>query len=290
MDYREDKIKRVFQIILGVCCCAGAYKFFLAPAGLYNGGFTGIAQIIRNLLQEYAGFAFRSDPTGIIVWCLNIPLMIIGYRELGRMFMVKTIAVITMQSLLMTVIKGPEAQLISDHALNCVCGGALNGFGIGMMLRSGASSGGNDIVGLVAVKKNPEFSVGTISMAINVCIFTYAAITRSFEIAAYSAVYSLITSMMIDKTHHQTTKVVVFVVSKIPVLGPVISAEMHRGVTTWKAEGQHSHKPYSVHMIVMNRYELQNFRLVMHAADPQAFIWVMKLDQVMGNFKQHLGV
>ena len=52
MDYTEDKIKRVFQIILGVCCCASAYKFFLAPAGLYNGGFTGIAQIIRNLLQE----------------------------------------------------------------------------------------------------------------------------------------------------------------------------------------------------------------------------------------------
>jgi uncharacterized membrane-anchored protein YitT (DUF2179 family) len=195
-----------------------------------------------------------------------------------------------MQSLLMTVIKGPEAQLISDHALNCVCGGALNGFGIGMLLRSGASSGGNDIVGMVAVKKNPEFSVGTISMAINVCIFTYAAITRSFEIAAYSAVYSLITSMMIDRTHHQTTKVVVFVVSKIPVLGPVISAEMHRGVTTWKAEGQHSHQPYNVHMVVMNRYELQNFRLVMRASDPGAFIWVMKLDQVMGNFKQHLGV
>ena len=119
MDYTEDKIKRVFQIILGVCCCASAYKFFLAPAGLYNGGFTGIAQIIRNLLQEVGGFTFRSDPTGILVWCLNIPLMIIGYRVLGRMFMVKTIAVITMQSMLMTVIKGPEAQLISDHALNC---------------------------------------------------------------------------------------------------------------------------------------------------------------------------
>jgi uncharacterized membrane-anchored protein YitT (DUF2179 family) len=43
-------------------------------------------------------------------------------------------------------------------------------------------------------------------------------------------------------------------------------------------------------MVVMNRYELQNFRLVMRASDPGAFIWVMKLDQVMGNFKQHLGV
>jgi uncharacterized membrane-anchored protein YitT (DUF2179 family) len=96
--------------------------------------------------------------------------------------------------------------------------------------------------------------------------------------------------MMIDRTHYQTTKVVVFVVSKIPVLGPVISAEMHRGVTTWKAEGQHSHQPYNVHMVVMNRYELQNFRLVLRAADPKAFIWTVKLDQVMGNFSQHLGV
>ena len=165
MDYTEDKIKRVFQIILGVCCCAGAYKFFLSPAGLYNGGFTGIAQIIRNLLQEYAGVTFRSDPTGILVWCLNIPLMIIGYKVLGRMFMLKTIAVISMQSMLMTVIKGPEAQLISDHALNCVCGGALNGFGIGMLLRSGASGGGTDIVGMVAAKKKPGVSVGSISMS-----------------------------------------------------------------------------------------------------------------------------
>ncbi len=290
MDYTEDKVKRVFQIILGVCCCAGAYKFFLAPAGLYNGGFTGIAQIIRNLLKEFGGFNFRSDPTGIIVWCLNVPLMIIGYRILGRMFMIKTIAVITMQSMLMTVIKGPEAQLISDQALNCLCGGALNGYGIGLLLRSGASGGGSDIVGMVAVKKKPEFSVGMISMSINILIFAYAAVTRSFEIAAYSAVYSLITSMMIDRTHYQTTKVVVFVVSKIPVLGPVISAEMHRGVTTWKAEGQHSHQPYNVHMVVMNRYELQNFRLVLRAADPKAFIWTVKLDQVMGNFSQHLGV
>ena len=166
MDYTEDKIKRIIQILLGVCCCAGAYKFFLAPAGLYNGGFTGIAQIIRNLLQEVGGFTFRSDPTGILVWCLNIPLMIIGYKVLGRMFMLKTIAVISMQSMLMTVIKGPEAQLISDHALNCVCGGALSGFGIGMLLRSGASGGGTDIVGMVAAKKKPGVSVGSISMSI----------------------------------------------------------------------------------------------------------------------------
>lgn len=290
MDYKEDKIMRILQIALGACCCSCAYKFFLSPAGLYNGGFTGIAQIIRNILQDSAGIQFTTDPTGILVWCLNVPLMIAGYKSLGKIFMVKTIAVITLQSFLMTVLKSPADQLISDQALNCVFGGALNGFGIGLMLRSGGSGGGTDIVGLLAVKKKPEFSVGVISMSINFCIFAYAAFTRSFEIAAYSAVYSFVASMMIDRTYYQTVKNVVFVVSKVPVTGSVISAEMKRGVTSWQAEGQHSHQPYTVHMVVMNRYELANFRLVMKAVDPHAFIWTVKPDQVIGNFKQHLGV
>ena len=216
--------------------------------------------------------------------------MIAGYKSLGKMFMVRTIAVITLQSFLMTVLKSPETQLISDHALNCVFGGALNGFGIGILLRNGASTGGTDIVGLLAVKKKPDLSVGMLSMTINACIFTYAAITRTFEIAAYSAVYAFITSVVIDRTHFQTTKVAVFVVSRVPILSNEVSVEMHRGVTTWDAMGGHSRKPFQVHMIVMNRYELAHFRQVIRAVDKNAFIWTIKADQVMGNFKQRLGV
>lgn len=290
MEDRKAQAFRVIQIIFGATCCSVAYKFFLSPAGLYNGGFTGISQIIRNVLQDYVGIRFPADPTGILVWCLNLPLMIFGYRELGKLFMARTIAVITLQSFLMTVLKSPESQLISDHALNCVFGGALNGFGIGLLLRNGASSGGTDIVGLLGVRRKPDLSVGTLSMAINACIFTYAAVTRTFEIAAYSAVYAFITSVVIDRTHYQTMKVAVFVVSKVPILSNEISVEMHRGVTTWQAYGGHSRKPFQVHMIIMNRYELQKFRQVIRAVDKNAFIWTMKADQVMGNFKQRLGV
>ncbi|MDO4805295.1 MAG: YitT family protein [Lachnospiraceae bacterium] len=290
MEEQKDRVIRIIQIIFGATCCSIAYKFFLSPAGLYNGGFTGIAQIIRNLLQDNLGIHFRSDPTGILVWCLNVPLMILGYRELGKMFMARTIAVITLQSFLMTVLKSPETQLISDHALNCVFGGALNGFGIGVLLRNGASTGGTDIVGLLGVKRKPDMSVGTLAMTINACIFTYAAVTRTFEVAAYSAVYAFMSSVVIDRTHYQTMKVAVFVVSKVPILSNEISVEMHRGVTTWNAVGGHSRKPFQVHMIVMNRYELVKFRQVIHAVDKHAFIWTMKADQVMGNFKQHLGV
>ncbi|HAE44653.1 MAG TPA: hypothetical protein DCG37_03495 [Lachnospiraceae bacterium] len=290
MEDQKDRIIRMIQIVFGALCCSIAYKFFLSPAGLYNGGFTGIAQIIRNILQDTVGIHFKGDPTGILVWCLNVPLMLLGLRSLGKMFMIRTVFVITLQSFLMTVLKSPATQLISDQALNCLFGGALNGFGIGLLLRNGASSGGLDIVGLLAVKSKPDLSVGSLSMAINACIFTYAAVTRTFEVAAYSAVYSFVSSMVIDRTHYQTTKVAVFIVSKVPILSNEISVEMGRGVTTWQATGGHSRKPFQVHMIIMNRYELQKFRQVIRAVDKNAFIWTIKADQVMGNFKQHLGI
>ena len=182
----RNEARRFIRIMFGTTCCALAYRCFLSPAGLFNGGFTGIAQIIRNVIQSLTGHTFHSDPTGIIVWCLNVPLMIYGYKELGRMFMIRTIFAITFQSLLMTLIPTPEKQLVTDAAVNCLAGGALNGFGIGTLLSQGGSSGGTDIVGLLGVKRRPEFSVGRISMFINICICIYAAITRDFEVAIYS--------------------------------------------------------------------------------------------------------
>ena len=87
----RNEARRFIRIMFGTTCCALAYRCFLSPAGLFNGGFTGIAQIIRNVIQSLTGHTFHSDPTGIIVWCLNVPLMIYGYKELGRMFMIRTI-------------------------------------------------------------------------------------------------------------------------------------------------------------------------------------------------------
>ena len=87
----RNEARRFVYIMFGTTCCALAYRCFLSPAGLFTGGFTGISQIIRNVIQSLTGHTFRSDPTGIIVWCLNVPLMIYGYKELGRMFMIRTI-------------------------------------------------------------------------------------------------------------------------------------------------------------------------------------------------------
>ena len=233
---------------------------------------------------------YRDLTTGIIVWCLNVPLMIYGYKELGRMFMIRTIFAITFQSILMTFIPTPTKQLVSDAAINCLAGGALNGFGIGTLLSQGGSSGGTDIVGLLGVKRRPEFSVGRVSMIINVGICVYAAITRDFEIAVYSACYSMLSGFVVDRAHRQNVRQTVYFVSEKPKIGKYINRAMGRGVTSWEVVGEYSGKKRQMHVIIMNKYEMHRFRLLMEEVDPTAFIWVENPTSIYGNFRQKLGV
>ena len=277
-------------MLLGIAAWSVAYKFFLVPAGLYNGGFTGISQILQNLIVRITGQGTGFDLTGLFYWLINIPLLILGYRKIGRMFMIRTIIAVSVQSFLMTIIPSPAHPLLSDATMNCLIGGGLSGFGIGMVLRSGGSTGGTDILGLCVVQKNPEFSVGKLSMAINICIFVYAAVSYKFEIAAYSAAYSVVTAFTTDRIHYQNVKLTVFVVSKVPNLGSRLTREMVRGVTTWNGWGEYSHDIYQIHMIVMNKYELHHFRKLLNELDPEAFSWVVSPNLVMGNFISRMGV
>ena len=140
----------------------------------------------------------------------------------------------------MTLIPTPEKQLVTDAAVNCLAGGALNGFGIGTLLSQGGSSGGTDIVGLLGVKRRPEFSVGRISMFINICICIYAAITRDFEVAIYSACYSMLSGFVVDRAHRQNVRQTVYFVSEKPKIGKYINRAMGRGVTSWEVVGEYS--------------------------------------------------
>ena len=74
----QKETANLFWTIFGVICFALAYRWFLIPIGLYSGGFTGIAQLIKLFLTEIAGWKVseRVDLTGIIFWCINIPLFV----------------------------------------------------------------------------------------------------------------------------------------------------------------------------------------------------------------------
>lgn len=282
----------MFWAILGVVCFAAAYRWFLVPAGLYSGGFTGIAQLLKLLLEEVIGIQTspNMDLTGIIFWCINIPLFGLGYKSIGKKFLVRTLIAVGVQSFLLTFIPAPENPLIDDILLNCIIGGMLSGFGVGLTLRAGGSGGGLDIVGMYCVKEKPDFGVGKVSILINFFIYSIAAYRNDLSVAAYSMVFCVASGIMVDRVHDQNINLTAFIVTKNKTLGEKINKEIVRGVTSWNGWGEYSHNGEHIHMVVINKYELAALKRLIHQEDPEAFVQIVSPDMILGNFEKRLEV
>ena len=278
--------------IVGVVFFAIAYRWFLVPEGLYSGGFTGISQLIKLLLTEILHIPMPEsiDVTGMIFWCINVPLFVLGYKSIGKKFLYRTIIAVCIQSFLLTTIPAPKEPLLDDILLNCIIGGALSGWGVGITLRAGGSGGGTDIVGMYCAKHYPEFGVGRLSVMMNLCIYVIAAVRYDIEVAAYSMVFSFVAGIMVDRIHFQNIKVSVFIVTKNRELGEKINRAISRGVTSWNAWGEYSHSEEVMHMVVVNKYELQALKKLIRQEDPNAFVQIMSPDMILGNFEKRLEV
>ncbi len=278
--------------IVGVVFFAIAYRWFLVPEGLYSGGFTGISQLIKLLLTEILHIPMPEsiDVTGMIFWCINVPLFVLGYKSIGKKFLYRTIIAVCIQSFLLTTIPAPKEPLLDDILLNCIIGGALSGWGVGITLRAGGSGGGTDIVGMYCAKHYPEFGVGRLSVMMNLCIYVIAAVRYDIEVAAYSMVFSFVAGIMVDRIHFQNIKVSVFIVTKNRELGEKINRGISRGVTSWNAWREYSHSEEVMHMVVVNKYELQALKKLIRQEDPNAFVQIMSPDMILGNFEKRLEV
>ena len=288
----QKETYNMFWAIVGVVFFAAAYRWFLVPAGLYSGGFTGISQLVKLFLTEILHIPMPEhiDVTGIIFWCINVPLFFLGHKSIGRKFLYRTIIAVCIQSFLLATIPAPKEPLLDDMLLNCIIGGALSGWGVGITLRAGGSGGGTDIVGMYCAKNYPEFGVGRLSVMMNLCIYLIAAVRYDLEVAAYSMVFSFVSGIMVDRVHYQNIKVSVFIVTKNRELGEKINRTISRGVTSWKAWGEYSHSEEVLHMVVVSKYELQALKKLIRQEDPHAFVQIMSPDMIMGNFEKRLEV
>lgn len=282
----------MLYVLIGVALFSVAYRCFLIPAGLYCGGFTGVAQIIKWVIADACGIPVPTniDIVGIIAWLMNIPLIFMGLKIVGRKFIIRTIIAVCVQSFLMTVLPSPPKPLFSDALLNCLIGGAIAGYGVGLSLREGGSGGGTDIVGMICSKKYPGFSVGRIGLFINTGVYLFAAVKLNLETAAYSLVFSFVATVVLDKVHAQNIKLTVFIISRNPELGKKLTDFTGRGVTSWNGWGEFTQNGQLVHMTVINKYEWQFLKRFLLQEDPKAFAFVVLPTMILGNFERRLEV
>ena len=282
---------RIVAAVVGELIAAAALNLFIVPLHLYTGGAMGVCQLIRTLLQTHMGLDFGPyDIAGILYFLANIPILLIGYKDLGRGLVVKTIICTVSYSLFYSLIPIPSAPIVGDYLTACLLGGILTGVGSGIVLTCGCSSGGLDVIGLCLSKRGSSFTVGRFSLTFNVFLYTACLILFSPEVAIYSVIYNFFTSMVLDRMHQQNVNVMamIFTHADEHILGQFIIDNLGRGVTYWNGTGAYTGQGVHVLCVSLSKYEIEELLHAVRTIDPQAFLTVQEGVRIYGNFRKKL--
>lgn len=290
------QLKKNVKLIEFTWSFAGAFLFafgvnvIITPLGLYNGGFTGIAQLIRTVANQSLDFAFlkQYDITGIVYYIMNIPIFWWAWKEMGKRFLVNSLITVSIQTAFMTFIPVPAEAVFGDRLMACIIGGLVVGTGVGMILRGRSSGGGQDIIGVICAKKYPGFSVGKIAIMMNVCVYAICLWMFDIEVVVYSLIYTTVLAMACDRAHLQNINMSVMIFTKKEGIEDIVMKEMRRGVTKWEGVGAYTNEESHILYIMISKYEVEQLKEIVHRVDPQAFIILNEGSMVLGNFEKRL--
>lgn len=292
MSVKPDQKKQITGLLYSICggvLFAAGVNLFITPLDLYNGGFMGIAQLIRTFLTSALHLSFgQTDIAGIIYFMVNLPLLYLAWSKMGRGFFFRTVVTVIVETAALTFIPIPERSLIDDRLTSCVIGGIVAGFGTGLVLRGGSSGGGQDILGLYFTKKFRNFSVGKMATIINVFVYGICLLMFNLETVIYSLIYGVISSVACDRIHIQNINMSVMIFTKKLGISKAIMNEMGRGVTNWDGAGAYTNETSYILFVMISKYEVNQIRRIVHNIDPNAFMIFTEGCSVEGNFEKRL--
>lgn len=293
LDKFEDRftnLANVCYIIAGNLIYAVSINTLITPMSLYNGGFLGIAQLLRHFLVTVLHMPFPStmDVTGIIYFLMNVPLFFYAYRAIGLKFSIKSLLSIGLSSLCLTLVPVPAEPLFEDVLTCCVVAGVIGGVGSGMILRGGSSTGGSDIIGVCMSKTHPNMSVGKLNVMVNTFVYGTCFLVFNVQIAVYSFIYTTIRSTFMDRMHTQNIMSEAVIFTKVDGIGRKIANELGHGVTMWEGKGAYTDDDVHVLDVAITKYEISQLKAIVLEEDPRAFMMFRDGESITGNFKKHI--
>ena len=280
------KLEDIIKMIIGTFMFCIAINVFVVPNNLYTGGVLGISQLIRSVITSIFKIELDFDISGLIYYIINIPLFIVAYKNLSKPFFYRTLLVITIQTILLSII--PTQSIVKDTLTNILVGGLLGGAGLGIILSCGASTGGSDIIGLIIAKKNNELSVGKLGLIINLFVYSITGLLYGLETMIYSVIYSFIDNLTIDKMHEQNICSTAFIFCKTnpKEINDYIKNELGRDFTYWDAKGGYDDSRTYIIYTALTKYELIKLERKIKESDFNAFMIKSEGIGIKGEFEK----
>jgi len=292
------RIKKLFKgwkdylwIIFGSLLTAASINIFLVPYKIAPGGVTGIATVIYYL----SGFRF---PVGAIMLALNIPLFILGIKFIGGRFGIRTLFSTLFLSLAIDLTEPFTRNLIENYLMELedtppspdlllysLFGGLIMGIGLGLVFRSGATTGGTDLAARIVNHFVPAFTMGQILLFIDASVVVFAAISfKSFLLALYAIVTLFVASNVIDAILEGVNfaKALFIISDRSDEIAKKILVDIDRGVTALKGTGMYTGSDKQVLFCVVHRAQLPQLKEIVRDIDEKAFIVLADIREVLG--------
>lgn len=290
-------------VIVGSALFAVGDVMFVNPYLMAPGGTYGLANVLNTVWPWKISF---------YAICMDIPLLVVGMIILKGKFGVKTIvstAVIfavtsvlesvwgynpvihdgpivamPIEGLSMVQIPHDGGYFVPDYFLNTVVAGLIYGLSIGLIFRSGATSGGSDIISMI-IHKYTKISLGTLVMIVDGCITLTTLIAfGDIRLPIYSVILIFIESKVIDLVVDglKSYKTAFIITDNVEVIKDYILNELKRGGTCLTGVGLYKGTERKVVYVTLDRADLIKLKANIHRLDPKAFVNIVESSEIMG--------
>lgn len=268
-------------LVVGCFVIAVGFNLFLLPNKIASGGVSGVSIIVNNLLGITPAYT---------QWALNIPLFVAGVLALGRGFGVKTaVGSVLLPLCILLTSALAEHTPTKDPLLSAIYGGLSVGFGIGLVFRGRASTGGMDIASQI-LHRVTGIRLGLAVAVFDGIIILSAGLLISLENALYALIGLFVTSKTVDvvQTGLQTSKAAFIISGEPDKVAAAILHDLDRGLTRLHGEGGYTGTARPVLLAVVGQNEVAKLKALVRNADPYAFVIISNTAEVLGEgFQAH---
>lgn len=276
----KEELLNYALIVLGSLVYALGQLYFIKPLRIPMGGVSGLA-LVANYLW--------SMPIGVVTIVLNIPLLFLGWRTMGREFFFKTAFAILVSSVFTDLLEPVLPAFDGEMLLAALYGGIVMGGGYGLIFRAGGTTGGVDIIAKW-INRQKDIPIGTTNLVANaVVIVGSALIYGNLDSALYAMITSYLSSMVIDKMVYgmDAQKSAMIITSRPKEVAGAVMEELHRGCTGMNATGMYTGDQRTVLICAVRRHETGTLKKLILEKDEHAFMMISNISEVFGhNFKR----
>lgn len=281
MQKKEKTLRRFIKdgaaFFVGSVAFGIAVSVFTEPNRIAPGGITGLAVLV----------GFLTDiPAGTTTFLLNVPLLLLAYRRVGRAFFWRTMAGLLLSSAAIDITKLVLPPFTGDRLLAAVFGGVLTGVGLGLIYMRGGSTGGAEIIATLLRRRIRFLSVGNLILLVDAAVISLsAAVYRSLESALYATVAVFLSAQVMDRLIYggKGAMVALIISERSQTVSDTILTTLSRGVTKLNAVGAYRNREGCVLLCAVGKTEVYRLRELVLGVDPAAFMVLLTAEEVLGS-------